>query len=61
MLVVKVARQKHHASPDLLRLLDEFRHMVNICLARKIAAGGLRFSPNRPPGEAMVEEGEPGT
>jgi putative transposase len=33
MLVVKVARQKHQASPDLLRLLDEFRHMVNICVA----------------------------
>src|SRR2546425_10660815 len=27
--------------------------------ARNIAAGGLRFSPNGPPGEAMVEEWEP--
>jgi putative transposase len=28
--------------------------------ARNIAAGGLRFSPDGPPGEAMVEEREPG-
>lgn len=28
--------------------------------ARNKAAGGLRFSPNGPPGEAMVEEWEPG-
>jgi len=28
--------------------------------ARNLAAGGLRFSPNGPPGEAMVEEREPG-
>ena len=28
--------------------------------ARNIAARGLRFSPNWPPGEAMVEEPEPG-
>ena len=27
--------------------------------ARNIAARGLRFSPNGPPGEAMVEEQEP--
>src|SRR5438876_8679371 len=27
--------------------------------ARNIAAGGLRFSPSGPPGEAMVEEREP--
>src|SRR2546426_11180210 len=27
--------------------------------ARNIAAGGLRFSPNRPPGETMLEEREP--
>src|SRR2546428_10097221 len=27
--------------------------------ARNIAAGGLRFSPNRPPGEAMLEKREP--
>src|SRR2546422_287217 len=27
--------------------------------ARNLAAGGLRFSPNAPPGEAMVEEREP--
>jgi Putative transposase DNA-binding domain len=26
---------------------------------RNLAAGGLRFSPNGPPGEAMVEEREP--
>jgi hypothetical protein len=33
MLAVKVIRQKHQASADLLRLLDEFRRMVNICIA----------------------------
>jgi len=27
--------------------------------ARNLAAGGLRFSPDGPPGEAMVEEREP--
>src|SRR5207253_3783460 len=27
--------------------------------ARNLAARGLRFSPNGPPGEAMVEEREP--
>ena len=27
--------------------------------ARNLAAGGLRFSPNGPPGEPMVEEREP--
>ena len=27
--------------------------------ARNLAAGGLRFSPNGPPGEAMVEERDP--
>ncbi len=30
MLAVKVIRQKHEASADILRLLDEFRRMVNI-------------------------------
>ena len=33
MLAVKVVRQKHEASADILRLLDEFRRMVNICVA----------------------------
>src|SRR6267378_7020634 len=33
MMTVKVVRQKHHASADLLRLLDEFRRMVNVCIA----------------------------
>jgi len=33
MLAVKVIRQKHEASADILRLLDEFRRMVNICVA----------------------------
>jgi len=32
MLAVKVVRQKHQASADLLRLLDEFRRMVNVCI-----------------------------
>jgi putative transposase len=33
VLAVKTIRQKHHASPDLMRLLDEFRRMVNVCIA----------------------------
>jgi len=33
MLAVKVVRQRYQASADLLRLLDEFRRMVNICVA----------------------------
>jgi putative transposase len=33
VLAVKAVRQKHHASPDLLQLLDEFRRMVNVCIA----------------------------
>src|SRR2546421_6160073 len=113
LLATKAVRQKYQASPELLKLLDEFRRMVNVCVmigieqnisslkalasrtypclsrdilgyktlestqrrlwcphcgtildrdenaARNIAAGGLRFSPNEPPGEAMVEEREP--
>ena len=31
--VVKSVRQKHEASADLLQLLDEFRRMVNVCVA----------------------------
>ncbi|HEV2120294.1 MAG TPA: transposase [Candidatus Bathyarchaeia archaeon] len=30
---MKTVRQKHQASPELLRLLDEFRRMVNVCIA----------------------------
>jgi len=30
---IKSVRQKHQASDDLLRLLDEFRRMVNVCVA----------------------------
>jgi len=30
---IKSVRQKHQASSDLLRLLDEFRRMVNVCIA----------------------------
>jgi hypothetical protein len=33
VLAVKTIRQKHHASPDLMRLLDEFRRMVHVCIA----------------------------
>src|SRR3989441_4059564 len=33
VLVVKTIRQNHHASAELLRLLDEFRRMVNVCIA----------------------------
>jgi putative transposase len=33
VLAVKAVRQKHHASPDLLQLLDEFRRIVNVCIA----------------------------
>ena len=33
VLAVKAVRQKHQASVDLLRLLDEFRSMVNVCIA----------------------------
>ena len=107
LLATKAVRQKYQASPELLKLLDEFRRMVNVCVmigikqnisslkalasrtypclsrdilgyktlestqrrlwcphcgaildrdenaARNIAARGLRFSPNEPPGEAM--------
>jgi len=31
--VVKSVRQKHEASADLLQLLNEFRRMVNVCIA----------------------------
>jgi putative transposase len=30
---VKTVKQKHQASAELLRLLDEFRRMVNMCIA----------------------------
>src|SRR2546428_13354861 len=33
MLAVKTVRQKHQVSPELLRLLDDFRRMVNVCIA----------------------------
>jgi putative transposase len=33
VLAVKTVRQKHQVSPELLRLLDEFRRMVNVCVA----------------------------
>ena len=32
MLATKAVRQRYQASPELLRLLDEFRRMVNICV-----------------------------
>ena len=33
MLSIKSVRQEHQASKDLLKLLDEFRRMVNVCVA----------------------------
>ena len=33
MLAVKVVRQMYQASADLLSLLDEFKRMVNVCVA----------------------------
>src|SRR2546427_3383576 len=33
MLAVKAVRQNHKASANLLRLLDEFRCIVNVCIA----------------------------
>jgi len=33
VLAMKTVRQKHQVSPELLRLLDEFRRMVNVCIA----------------------------
>jgi len=33
VLAVKAVRHRNQASPDLLRLLDEFRRMVNVCIA----------------------------
>src|SRR2546428_3783678 len=33
MVSIKSVRQKHQASKDLLKLLDEFRRMVNVCVA----------------------------
>src|SRR2546428_3280633 len=33
VLAVKTIRQNHHASAELLRLLDEFRRMGNVCIA----------------------------
>jgi putative transposase len=33
VLVVKSVKQRHQASSDLLPLLDEFRRMVNVCVA----------------------------
>jgi hypothetical protein len=33
MLAVKVVRQRYQASADLLSLFDEFKRMVNVCVA----------------------------
>src|SRR6059058_1217984 len=33
VLAVKTIRQKHQVSIELLRLLDQFRRMVNVCIA----------------------------
>ena len=33
VFALKTVRQKHEVSPELLRLLDEFRRMVNVCIA----------------------------
>jgi putative transposase len=33
LISIKSVRQKHQASTDLLRLLDEFRRMINVCIA----------------------------
>jgi putative transposase len=33
LLAVKAVRQRYQASGELLRLLDEFRRMVNVCIA----------------------------
>jgi len=33
VLAVKAVRQKYHASAELLALLEEFRRMVNVCIA----------------------------
>ncbi|TMI22341.1 hypothetical protein E6H31_02575 [Candidatus Bathyarchaeota archaeon] len=33
VLALKTVRQKHQVSPELLRLLDEFKCMVNVCIA----------------------------
>src|SRR3989449_1527418 len=33
VIAVRSVRQKHHASLELLWLLDEFRRMVNVCIA----------------------------
>ncbi len=33
VLALKAVRQKHQASGELLRLLDDFRRMVNVCVA----------------------------
>src|SRR5438874_1436589 len=33
VIAVRSVRQKHRASIELLRLLDEFRRMVNVCIA----------------------------
>ena len=30
---MKTVGQKHQVSPEVLRLLDEFRRMVNVCIA----------------------------
>jgi len=32
LLATKAVRQKYQASPELLKLLDEFRRMVNVCV-----------------------------
>src|SRR2546428_2907817 len=33
VLAVKTIRQNHHASAELLRLLDQVRRMGNVCMA----------------------------
>ena len=51
MRVVKSVRQKHEASADLLQLLNEFRRMVNVC----IAVGIHPRAPNEDCGVHTVE------
>ena len=46
--------QRRRCCPNCGAILDRDENA-----ARNLAAGGLRFSPKGPPGEAMVEEREP--
>ena len=72
MLAVKAVRQKHQERCSICpyKTLENTQRKLwcPYCgaildrdenAARNIAARGLRFSPNGPPGEAMVEEREP--